>query len=195
MAEDKRSPPDWKQQLDAIINSRGQNNNICADCLANSSDSNWSVWNHGIFVCIKCAGVHRQIGVHISRVKSTQFDKWHTNELKSVKAIGGNLTANKKLENRKPKYFLSPSQCHGVDDVRKFYIRQKYESKLFQNDRKDDVGIHDMPQTVVIGAFFHEDNKKKAYLQLLGRTLYYFKNNHDSYDSEQFDVTGINATI
>merc|ERR1712113_1163022 len=37
--------------------------------------------------------------------------------------------------------------------------------------------------------------KKKVYLQLLDRKLYYFKNNYDSYDSEHFDITKINVTI
>merc|ERR1719411_1704123 len=115
---DKRTPPDWKQQIEAIIGTGGQNNTMCADCFVNATDSNWSVWNHGIFVCIKCAGIHRQIGVHISKVKSTQFDKWKNNELSFVKSIGGNSSANKKLENRKPKYFINPSECDGVEDVR-----------------------------------------------------------------------------
>eukprot|EP01084_Bolivina_argentea_P140862 247571_1 len=193
--EDKTTPPDWKQQLDKIIESRGENNDICADCFVNASESIWSVWNFGIFVCIKCAGAHRQIGVHISKVKSTQFDKWKNNELKFVKSIGGNVTANAKLENRKPKYFINPSECDGVEDVRKFYIKQKYEIKLFDKEHKDDAGTHEMPQKVITGTFLHENNKKKAYLQLLDRKLYYFKNNYDSYDTENFDVTKINATI
>lgn len=30
----------------------------------------WASWNLGIFLCIRCAGIHRNLGVHISRVKS-----------------------------------------------------------------------------------------------------------------------------
>lgn len=36
----------------------------------------WASWNLGIFVCIRCAGIHRNLGVHISRVKSVNLDQW-----------------------------------------------------------------------------------------------------------------------
>lgn len=36
----------------------------------------WASWNLGVFVCIRCAGIHRNLGVHISRVKSVNLDSW-----------------------------------------------------------------------------------------------------------------------
>ena len=36
----------------------------------------WASWNLGIFMCIRCAGIHRNLGVHISRVKSVNLDSW-----------------------------------------------------------------------------------------------------------------------
>lgn len=36
----------------------------------------WASWNLGIFVCIRCAGIHRNLGVHISKVKSVNLDQW-----------------------------------------------------------------------------------------------------------------------
>lgn len=36
----------------------------------------WASWNLGVFLCIRCAGIHRKLGTHISRVKSVNLDKW-----------------------------------------------------------------------------------------------------------------------
>uniref|UniRef100_A0A453NLG1 Arf-GAP domain-containing protein n=1 Tax=Aegilops tauschii subsp. strangulata TaxID=200361 RepID=A0A453NLG1_AEGTS len=42
-------------------------NRICADCSA--PDPNWASANIGVFICVKCSGVHRSVGTHISKVK------------------------------------------------------------------------------------------------------------------------------
>ena len=41
-------------------------NALCADCGASSPA--WASINLGVVVCLTCAGVHRQMGVHISKV-------------------------------------------------------------------------------------------------------------------------------
>ena len=40
------------------------------------SGPRWSSWNLGLFLCIRCAGIHRNLGVHISKVKSVNLDSW-----------------------------------------------------------------------------------------------------------------------
>ncbi|GLD57898.1 stromal membrane-associated protein 2 [Lates japonicus] len=60
----------------AVLNSllALEENKFCADC--ESKGPRWASWNLGIFICIRCAGIHRNLGVHISKVKSVNLDQW-----------------------------------------------------------------------------------------------------------------------
>ena len=42
-------------------------NKFCADC--SSPNPNWASTNIGVFLCIKCSSIHRQLGTHISKIK------------------------------------------------------------------------------------------------------------------------------
>lgn len=52
---------------------RGENA-VCADCTAKLPT--WASVNTGVFLCTQCAGCHRSLGVHISKVLSVQLDDW-----------------------------------------------------------------------------------------------------------------------
>jgi len=59
-----------------------EENKYCADCRRKSPS--WASITAGVFICIKCAGnvfvlnlgFHREIGVHITKIKSVNLDKW-----------------------------------------------------------------------------------------------------------------------
>lgn len=41
-----------------------------------STDPEWASLNLGILMCIECSGVHRNLGSHISKVRSLGLDDW-----------------------------------------------------------------------------------------------------------------------
>ena len=65
-----------QEKVQTILTSmlRDEDNKYCVDC--DSKGPRWASWNLGVFLCIRCAGIHRNLGVHISKVKSVNLDSW-----------------------------------------------------------------------------------------------------------------------
>jgi len=66
-------------------------NTVCADCEKDNPD--WASINLGILVCIECSGIHRNLGSHISKVRSLSLDSWSALNIKTLETIG-NAKAN-----------------------------------------------------------------------------------------------------
>lgn len=49
--------------------------------LLSFSDPTWLSTNLGILTCIECSGIHRELGVHYSRIQSLTLDVLSTSEL------------------------------------------------------------------------------------------------------------------
>ena len=53
-------------------------NRVCADCQASGGSvrPSWASINTGVFICMPCAGIHRGLGVHISKVRFAVLFIW-----------------------------------------------------------------------------------------------------------------------
>ncbi|RPD59484.1 ArfGap-domain-containing protein [Lentinus tigrinus ALCF2SS1-6] len=100
-------------------------NKTCADCKRN--DPRWASWNLGVFLCIRCSGIHRSMGTHISKVKSVDLDVWTPEQMASIQKWG-NRRANLYWEAHLRAGHIPP------DHKMESYIRSKYESRRWARE-------------------------------------------------------------
>ncbi|XP_047190695.1 stromal membrane-associated protein 1 isoform X11 [Scophthalmus maximus] len=114
------------EQHQAILSKllREDHNKHCADCEAKGP--RWASWNLGVFMCIRCAGIHRNLGVHISRVKSVNLDQWTPEQIQSMVDMS-NARARQLYEAHLPESFRRPQTDQAVE----VFIRDKYERKKY----------------------------------------------------------------
>uniref|UniRef100_A0A9J7YEM7 ArfGAP with SH3 domain, ankyrin repeat and PH domain 1a n=1 Tax=Cyprinus carpio carpio TaxID=630221 RepID=A0A9J7YEM7_CYPCA len=102
-------------------------NEVCCDCGA--PEPKWLSTNLGILTCIECSGIHREMGVHISRIQSMELDKLGTSELLLAKNVG-NSSFNEILEGNLPSPSPKPTPSSDMTE-RKEYINAKYVEHRF----------------------------------------------------------------
>ncbi|KAM6551889.1 hypothetical protein CsatB_001697 [Cannabis sativa] len=119
-------PSSGKRRLKDLLHEK--DNRVCADCGA--PDPKWASANIGVFICLKCCGVHRSLGSHISKVLSVTLDEWSDDEIDSMIEVGGNSSANSIYEAFIPEGIKKPGPSASHDERSK-YIRSKYELQEF----------------------------------------------------------------
>ncbi|KAH7684236.1 stromal membrane-associated protein [Dioscorea alata] len=123
----KASPEKLRKLKDLLLKS---DNRICADCGA--LDPKWASSNIGVFICLKCSGVHRSLGTHISKVMSVTLDEWSDEQIDSMLEVGGNSYANSIYEAFLPAGYSKPKpNPNSTYDERAEFIRSKYELQEF----------------------------------------------------------------
>lgn len=111
-------------------------NNTCADCQARNPG--WASWSLGIFLCMRCAALHRKMGTHITKVKSLSMDSWSNEQVENMKRVG-NMASNRIYNptNAKPPI---PFDADEADSAMEKFIRQKYMSKAVQAPVRNNTG-------------------------------------------------------
>ncbi|XP_017393217.1 arf-GAP with GTPase, ANK repeat and PH domain-containing protein 1 isoform X1 [Cebus imitator] len=110
--------------LQSIRNMRG--NSHCVDC--ETPNPNWASLNLGALMCIECSGIHRNLGTHLSRVRSLDLDDWPVELIKVMSSIGNELANSVWEEGSQGR--TKPS-VDSTREEKERWIRAKYEQKLF----------------------------------------------------------------
>mmetsp|Transcript_60636 Transcript_60636/g.135172 ORF Transcript_60636/g.135172 Transcript_60636/m.135172 type:complete len:295 (-) Transcript_60636:335-1219(-) len=116
-----------------VLRAQGANS-CCFDC--DALKPGWAVLPWGIYVCIDCAQVHRNMGRHISQTKAinTGTYLWYPHELQVMREIGNERAARAwKGAPPKPTRDSTPAE-------KAAYARDKYELRkwgpVYENDMK-----------------------------------------------------------
>ena len=100
-----------------ILNQEG--NSVCVDC--GSEKPKWASMNNGVFLCLKCAGIHRGFGMSVSLIRSLQIDSWTEKQLLYLTKGG-----NKNFKNNLSEFNIAETAALDI----------KYKSKAADYYRK-----------------------------------------------------------
>lgn len=167
-------------------------NKVCADCGA--PDPTWGSCTLGVFVCLDCSGIHRNIP-DVSKVKSLNLSNWDDQELQFL-AQNGNELMKSKYEAAVPVYYYKPTR-KDCQVLREQWIRAKYERKEFCNPNKNftyEEGVRDgmlMKRGRDNGQFL----SRRFVLSELEGTLKYYTKYDAKVPKAVIKVDTINATL
>ena len=142
-----------------------EGNSECVDCGA--AEVKWISLNNGVFLCDKCAEIHRTFGMSVSQILSLQLPTWSGNQLLYLKK-GGNKNYKKNLA----EYNIEPSASIDVKYKSKAasyyrrYLKNEVDKEsdpkyvattIIKPDLKDAEQIEEVPEETT-----NEEKKEEA---------------------------------
>ncbi|CAN7023301.1 unnamed protein product [Brassica rapa subsp. trilocularis] len=155
-------------------------NEKCADCGAPEPD--WASLNLGVLICIECSGIHRNLGVHISKVRSLTLDVkvWEPSVLTLFQSLGNvyvnsvweellnseSRSSGTPMSDRPTRKFLARKP--GLSDpisVKELFIHAKYSERIFV--RKETDSLHSPAVFQEIWENVRANDKKSVYKHIV----------------------------
>ncbi|KAL8139941.1 hypothetical protein V2J09_005962 [Rumex salicifolius] len=137
-----KSSNDVQKKTDgvSVILRKIPGNDRCAEC--DSPEPDWASLNLGILFCIQCSSAHRNLGVHVSKVRSVTLDVkvWESTIIDLFRALGNDYCnsvweAQLSVENGRvlesdglAEQIVKPS-AHDTFQHKEKYIQMKYLEK------------------------------------------------------------------
>lgn len=117
-----------------------EGNERCVDC--GSDDPQYASMNNAVFVCLNCAGYHRNLGESISLIKSLTKDHFNDMSLKML-YLGGNVRFIQNLED----FHLIQNNNHLSLDEEKIISKYMYKaSDYYRQILLSELGVGDIPE-------------------------------------------------
>ncbi|CAI4059552.1 hypothetical protein SKDZ_04G7100 [Saccharomyces kudriavzevii ZP591] len=128
----------------------------CCDC-DNTATVEWVSINLLCILCIKCSGVHRSLGSHISKIRSLTLDNFTSLELMHLLQNNvSNSNVNAIYESNLRGLSVKKITANSTDLERSKFIIDKYQLKKFVTDSKQgrEVSLNSLIKAIHLDSVF-----------------------------------------